>query len=222
MTAAPTTRKRGPGRPRNQDYDGVILDAAMGILAEDGYQGLTIDGVAARAKVGRPTIYRRWPSKPALVVAALARSTGLAPAPDTGTVRGDLLAVQRHQVALMNSAGWRRITPGLTADLAADPELARTYLEEYIAPRRRSVWDALDRGIARGELPPASTTPSSPTCSPARCTTGPWAAASTSRPRRPSAPSTSSWPPTRRPRQGRPATRIASSAACACRPIVSL
>jgi Tetracyclin repressor-like, C-terminal domain len=90
--------------------------------------------------------------------------------------------VQRHQVALMNSAGWRRITPGLTADLAADPELARTYLAEFIAPRRRPVWDALDRGIARGELPPASTTPSSPTCSPARCSTGPWAAASTSRP----------------------------------------
>lgn len=153
VTSAPTTRKRGPGRPRNQDYDDVILAATMGILLEDGYQGLTIDGVAARAKVGRPTIYRRWPSKPALVVAALARSTGLAPAPDTGSLREDLLAVQRHQVALMNSAGWRRITPGLTADLAADPELARTYLAEFIAPRRRSVWDALDRGIARGELP---------------------------------------------------------------------
>jgi len=153
VATAPTTRKRGPGRPRNQGYDDVILDAVMGILAKDGYSGLTIDGVAARAKVGRPAIYRRWPSKPALVVAALARSTGLAPAPDTGTVRGDLLAVQRHQVALMNSAGWRRITPGLTADLAADPELARTYLEEFIAPRRRSVWDALDRGVARGELP---------------------------------------------------------------------
>jgi hypothetical protein len=70
------------------------------------------------------------------------------------SLREDLLAVQRHQGALMNSDGWRRITPGLTADLAADPELARTYLAEYIAPRRRSVWDALDRGIARGELPP--------------------------------------------------------------------
>src|ERR1700757_3303806 len=133
----------------------------MGILAEDGYPGLTIDGVAARAKVGRPTIYRRWPSKAALVVAALARSTGLAPAPDTGSLRGDLLAVQRHQVALMNSDGWRRITPGLTADLAADPELARTYLEQFIAPRRRSVWDALDRGplyyraLGRGEHLPA-------------------------------------------------------------------
>ena len=74
----------------------------MAILREDGYGGLSINGVAARAKVGRPTIYRRWPSKAALVVAALARGAGLAPAPDTGTVRGDLLAVQRHQVELMN------------------------------------------------------------------------------------------------------------------------
>jgi AcrR family transcriptional regulator len=154
VTAGQTTRRRGPGRPRNQAYDDVILDAVMAILLEDGYTGLTIDGVAVRAKVGRPAIYRRWSSKAALVVAALARSTGLAPAPDTGTLRGDLLAVQRHQVQLMNSDGFRRITPGLTADLVADPELARTYLTEYIAPRRRSVWDALDRGIARGELPP--------------------------------------------------------------------
>jgi AcrR family transcriptional regulator len=149
-----TSQKRGPGRPRNGRYDDVILDATMAILLEDGYQGLTIDGVAARAKVGRPTIYRRWPSKAALVVAALARSTGLTPAPDTGSLRADLLAVQQHQVRLMNSEGFRHITPGLTADLAADPDLARVYLDEYIAPRRRSGWDALDRGIARGELPP--------------------------------------------------------------------
>ena len=135
MTVEATTEKRRPGRPRNETYDDSILDATMAILLEDGYPGLTIDGVAARANVGRPTIYRRWSSKPALVVAALARSTGLAPAPDTGSLRGDLLAVQDHQVTLMNSNGFRRITPGLVADLTADPELAETYLSDYIAPR---------------------------------------------------------------------------------------
>ena len=154
MTVDEGIHKRGPGRPRNERYDDVILDATLAILGEGGYGGLTIDGVAARANVGRPTIYRRGPNKAALVVAALARSTGLAPAPDTGTLRGDLLAVQTHQVKLMNSAGYRRINPGLIADLAADPDLAQTYLDNYIAPRRRSVWDALDRGIQRGELRP--------------------------------------------------------------------
>ncbi len=148
------TEKRRPGRPRNESYDEVILDATLAILFEEGYSGLTIDGVGARANVGRPTIYRRWPSKPALVIAALARSTGLAPTPDTGSLRGDLLAVQEHQVELMNSTGFRRISPGLLADLATDPELSETYLSEYIAPRRRSVWDALDRAIERGELHP--------------------------------------------------------------------
>lgn len=154
MAVASTSEKRRPGRPRNETYDDRILDATMAILAEDGYPRLTIDGVAARANVGRPTIYRRWPSKPALIVAALARSTGLAPAPDTGSLRDDLLAVQEHQVTLMNSNGFRRITPGLVADLSADPELAHTYLADYIAPRRQSVWDALQRGIERGELEP--------------------------------------------------------------------
>ena len=152
MSPDPVAPRRKPGRPRNQAYDDTILDATLAILFEEGYPGLTIDGVAARANVGRPTIYRRWPSKPALVIAALARSTGLAPAPDTGALRTDLLAVQEHQVELMNSTGFRRISPGLFADLATDPELSDTYLTEYIAPRRRSVWDALDRGIVRGEL----------------------------------------------------------------------
>ncbi len=147
-----TATRRRPGRPRNEDYDDAILDATMAILAERGYRGLTIDGVASRSGVGRPTIYRRWRSKAELVIAGLARSTGLAPAPDTGTLRDDLLAVQRHQVELMNSDGFRRITPGLVTDLGDDPELANAYLRDYIAPRRQSVWDALDRGIARGEL----------------------------------------------------------------------
>ena len=144
--------RRPPGRPRNAEADKAILDATMALLGEGGYAGLTIDGVAARAGVGRPTIYRRWPNKAALVIAALSRSTGLAPAPDTGSVEADLLAVQDHQVKLMNSQGFRRITPGLVADLTQDQELSDIYLGQYIAPRRQSVWDALQRGIERGEI----------------------------------------------------------------------
>ncbi|TMK61041.1 MAG: TetR/AcrR family transcriptional regulator, partial [Actinobacteria bacterium] len=111
---------RGPGRPRDASRDRAILAAALQILQEEGYRGLTIDGVAARAGVGRPTIYRRWPSKPALVVAALVEAAELAlPVRDTGSLRGDLIAVQRRQVALMNSPESRRVTAGLVADLAA-------------------------------------------------------------------------------------------------------
>jgi AcrR family transcriptional regulator len=144
---------RGPGRPRDAGNDQAILVAALAILQEEGYRGLTIEGVAGRAGVSRPTIYRRWPSKPALVVAALVHSTVLAvPTPDTGSLRDDLIAVQRHQVVLMNSRDTRRVTAGLIADLAADPELAESYVSQYLAPRRATVWQVLQRGVDRGEL----------------------------------------------------------------------
>lgn len=146
---------RGPGRPRDARHDRRILAATLRMLQEQGYGGLTIEGVAAGAGVGRPTIYRRWPSKPALVVAALVQSTRLAlPVLDTGSLRRDLIAVQRHQVELMNSPDNRRVTAGLIADLAADPELAETYVTQYLAPRRASVWQVLQRGVDRGELDP--------------------------------------------------------------------
>jgi len=144
---------RGPGRPRDARHDQAILEATLEILQEQGYRGVTIEGVAARAGVGRPTIYRRWPSKPALVVAALVQSARLAlPVPDTGSLRRDLIAVQRHQVELMNAPEARRVTAGLIADLADDPELADTYVSQYLAPRRATVWQVLQRGVDRGEL----------------------------------------------------------------------
>jgi AcrR family transcriptional regulator len=146
--------ERRPGRPRDPGYDKTILDAALEILFDKGYAGLTIDGVAASTGVGRPTIYRRWSSKPALVIAALTQSIGLSPTPDTGTLRDDLLAFQRQHVRMMDRPESRRITAGLVADLVAHPELAETYLDDYIRPRQRSVWQALQRGIDRGELRP--------------------------------------------------------------------
>jgi AcrR family transcriptional regulator len=144
---------RPPGRPRDARRDEAILAATLALLQEQGYSGLTIEGVADRAGVGRPTIYRRWPSKPALVVAALVDSARLAvPERDTGSLRRDLIAVQRHQVELMSSPVSRRVTAGLIADLASDPHLAETYVSQYLAPRRATVWQVLQRGVDRGEL----------------------------------------------------------------------
>jgi AcrR family transcriptional regulator len=144
---------RGPGRPRDARHDTAILEATLELLQEHGYRGVTIEGVAARAGVGRPTIYRRWPSKPAIVVAALVQSARLAvPTQDTGSLRQDLIAFQRHQVELMNAPDSRRVTAGLVADLADDPELADSYVSQYLAPRRAQVWQVLQRGVDRGEL----------------------------------------------------------------------
>ena len=154
-TADDAPIRRAPGRPRDARRDEAILNATLEILLDGDYQSLTIEAVAARAGVGRPTIYRRWPSKPALVVAALVDSARLAiPEVDTGTLRGDLIAVQRHQIVLMNAPMTRRVTAGLIADLATDPELGDRYISEYLVPRRDGVWRVLERGIERGELAP--------------------------------------------------------------------
>jgi AcrR family transcriptional regulator len=157
--AEPATEQPGgsrrPGRPRDVRHDQKILDSTLELLREHGYGGLTIDGVAARAGVGRPTIYRRWPSKPALVVAAMVDSQRLAiPEIDAGSLRADLLTVQRHQIELMNRPSNRRITAGLIADLTTDPVLSDSYVQQYLEPRRAAVWRVLQRGVDRGELDP--------------------------------------------------------------------
>ena len=127
--------RAGPGRPRDASRDEAILAATLAILLERGYQALTIEGVATSVGVGRPTIYRRWPSKPALAVAALVHSSRLAiPVRDRGSLRDELVAVQRHQIKLMNSPESRRVTAGLIVDLANDPELAEMYVSHYLVP----------------------------------------------------------------------------------------
>ena len=148
-----TEAPRAPGRPRDARHDESILRAGLAILREEGYRGLSIERVASRAGVGRPTIYRRWPSKPALVVAALVHSSQIAVrVVDTGTLRGDLVAIQRRQVELMNAPENRRVTAGLVADLAADPELSQTYVNDYLVPRRAAILHVLR--VERGELDP--------------------------------------------------------------------
>jgi AcrR family transcriptional regulator len=149
----PARVPQGPGRPRDAGHDRAILAAALRLLQQRGYGGLTIEGVATAAGVSRPTIYRRWPSKPALVVAALVESNQLAlPSPDTGSLRGDLVEVQRRVVELTNAPNARRVTAGLIADLATDPELAEKYVQDYLVPRRAIVWQVLQRAVDRGEL----------------------------------------------------------------------
>lgn len=145
---------RGPGRPRNAAHDAAIVEAAQELLHQTGYNSLTIDGVAARAGVGRPTIYRRWPSKAALVIGALGgRPPQSESLPDTGNLRDDLLAIRRGQLALLSSPEGRRVLPGLAADMTDHPELHPRFYERYVAPWREAVQAAVERAAARGEIP---------------------------------------------------------------------
>ena len=87
---------RRAGRPRDPGVEGAILDAVQELLIENGYAGTTIGAVADRARCGRSAIYRRWENKAELVVAAVRALQVTAAVPDTGTLRGDLIAAAMH------------------------------------------------------------------------------------------------------------------------------
>ena len=180
---------------RDPGYDKTILDATLEILFDKGYAGLTIDGVAARTGVGRPTIYRRWSSKPALVIAALTQSVGLSPTPDTGALRDDLLAFQRQQLKMMDRPESRRITGGLVADLVGHPELAESYFGDYVDRAKCRYGKPSSAASSAANFAPMPTSPSSTTCCSGRFSCARWCAANRSTPSWPHRSSISSWLP---------------------------
>ncbi|MEQ1505818.1 MAG: TetR/AcrR family transcriptional regulator [Myxococcota bacterium] len=145
------------GRKRDPTRDAAILDAALAVLSEVDYAGMTIDLVAERAKAGKATVYRRWASKEALVLDAIARmaelEVGSAALPDTGTLRGDLLALI-HPSALADELRRLEVMAGVRSMLANHPELAAA-ADAASTGRWVEVNRALiQRGVDRGELDP--------------------------------------------------------------------
>ncbi len=147
------TPERGRGRPRESRVDEAVFDATLGLLAEVGYGALSFEAVARAAHVGRPSIYRRWPTKAALVVGTLGAVAGTDSTPDTGSLEGDLLALISSMASLYDTPLSRRVVPGLLGDLAHQPELAERFRAGYVEPRRHSARAALERASKRGEIP---------------------------------------------------------------------
>jgi len=146
---------RPPGRPRSPEVDRSILTATIDLLADEGYGGVTMEGVACRAGVGKATVYRRWPSKSALVVDAMtACREQKAPPPDTGSARQDLLIFVRAFRDQIRTSDAGRVMPALVAELARHPELAAAFREDFVQPRRARVIEAVRRGVERGEVRP--------------------------------------------------------------------
>jgi AcrR family transcriptional regulator len=142
------------GRPRNETADAAILDAAVALLDKRGYQSMTVDDIAARAGVGKQTIYRRWPSKAAVVLEALTRRTAAeVVAPDTGSVLEDVRSLLRSAFAALR-AGRQKVVLSLMAEAQLSEEFALAFREQFIARRRQALADLLQRGIDRGELAP--------------------------------------------------------------------
>ena len=145
---------RRPGRPRSERAEQAIIDAAIEALGEYGIDGVRCEDVAARAGVGKATLYRRWAGKEDLLIAAFAAMKHPLPVPRGESVRDDLVALLAvvaadaddprfaQQYALLHGAGERY------------PRLVARYREQVIEPRRDLVRAVLRRGVETGELRP--------------------------------------------------------------------
>jgi AcrR family transcriptional regulator len=152
MRNNPEPSTRVPGRPRDARADRAILDAALQSFIIDGYEGMSMEGVAARAGVGKTTIYRRWPSKKELIVAAMDTLFEDLRVPETGDVRADLSSIvrQAHRFITETKAG--EVLPRMIVELASGTPLGRTYFEKVMRPRLQVIVGALDAAKERGEL----------------------------------------------------------------------
>jgi AcrR family transcriptional regulator len=142
------------GRPRSQEADRAILTATAELLADRGLSAMSIEEVAARAGVGKTTIYRRWPSKGLLALDAFVTSFREAQPPnDTGTLRGDLLAALHAWVRAVTQTPMGPMLTSLIAEAQHDPELRGAWRDRVLEPLRVQHRIMLDRAIERGEIP---------------------------------------------------------------------
>lgn len=143
------------GRPRDARCDAAIIDATAQLLAEVGYDALSMEAVAARAAVAKTTLYRRWSSKPELVAGVFeVRARAAPPVPDTGDLRRDLLTqVLDARDRLVASPGGAAVL-GLVAAAGREPELARLLRDGFVSVRRAMVGELVERAVARGQARP--------------------------------------------------------------------
>lgn len=143
---------RRPGRPRSEQADQAIIDATLEVFAESGPEGLCIEQVAARAGVGKATIYRRWPGKEELLLDAIGALRTPLPQPLGRSVRADLTAL--IEALCKEAADPRRARQFalLHGDGLKYPRLLARYNQIVMEPRRELIRSVLRRGVATGEL----------------------------------------------------------------------
>jgi AcrR family transcriptional regulator len=154
MTAvhAPHEETRRLGRPRSVQADRAIIDATLEVFAESGAEGLCIEKVAAKAGVGKATIYRRWPGKEDLLLDAVSAMKSPLPKPKGESVREDLAALVDAIGKESGDPRRARLFALLLGEGAAYPRLLERYVETVVEPRREVVRGVLRRGVATGEL----------------------------------------------------------------------
>ncbi len=155
MARAAVSTARRPsagGRPRSQDRSDAVLAATLDVLVERGISGMAIEAVAQRAGVSKVTIYRRWPDKVALVLAALDTLPELE-VPDTGSLLGDLVALRRTLLQAVAGSRLGDVIPALMAERRRSDH--HDAIGSYIDERTRPFLTIVERSVARDEIRPA-------------------------------------------------------------------
>ena len=145
---------RRPGRPRSEQAEQAIIEATLDVFAEQGFEGVCVEQVAARAGVGKATIYRRWPNKEELLLAAFGSLKSPFPEPAGVSVRDDLLAMVQVMCADKADPRKSRRYALLLGEGEKYPRLMARYKETVVEPRRDAMRAVIRRGIETGELRP--------------------------------------------------------------------
>lgn len=157
VSSEPSSAAAKRGRPRSDEVDRAILRAASALLGERGLDGMTIEDVAARAGVGKSSIYRRWPSKGTLALDAfLDTYLTEVPAVNTGAFEDDLREALTLWSAAVVGTPTGRALVGLVAGAQLDEELARGWVDRVMSSAREQHRTMVDRAIDRGEIPVGS------------------------------------------------------------------
>ncbi|MEV6275670.1 TetR/AcrR family transcriptional regulator [Nocardia sp. NPDC051832] len=151
MPATPSAARR------SERARAAILTAATELIHELPYAKLTVEAIAARAGVGKQTIYRWWPSKGAVVFDAMLEldsgPEGLA-LPNTGDIRADLVELMRGSVAALTDPGFEAFLRAIYIEIQHDPALGALYRERLLRPQRAAIAERLTAAIESGELRP--------------------------------------------------------------------
>lgn len=140
------------GRPRSEKTRQAILTASYDLLLLNGFQSITVEGIAERAGVSKATIYKWWPNKAAVVLDGFFAATeSMLEVPDTGSAKEDLLLQAGNLAAFLTSPKGKVITE-LIAEGQSDENVAEEYRNRYFNPRRLISKHILERGMKRGEL----------------------------------------------------------------------
>jgi AcrR family transcriptional regulator len=146
--------KKSRGRPRSDRSHQAILQATLALLAEVGFDTMSIDAISARARVGKTTIYRRYTSKEELVADAIESIREEIVLPDTGNLHSDIDELIQNAAQITLSPLGRQTVAKIVSSAASNPQFAKIYWTKYLEPRRQDFAIVLERAKARKEISP--------------------------------------------------------------------